>query len=90
MTEMTEMNDMTICSILKKYKMNYDISNIDTIQYSYDIAKYNTHKKNIEIINDYINHGDYIEIEFLQEKYRNSKRIRQIAAILLERYLNST
>ena len=80
------MNEMTI---LEKYKLKYDKLDIDIEKFSYDTAKCNTHKKNIEIIKDYINCGDYIEIEFLQENCGNPTRIRQIAAILLERYLCS-
>ena len=75
-------------SILEYHKSYIISSNIEQIDdYSYHIAKSNNRNNNIEIITDYINKGDYIENDFLKEKINNTIRIRQIAHILLKRYL---
>lgn len=68
------------------YKYDFITTNLTKKQYSYNIAKKNTYHENINIINNYIDYGDYIENEFLKEI--QPKKIRQIAHILLERYLD--
>ena len=79
-------------SILKYHNAHIKSLNTkDIYDYSYYIAKYNTKKDNMIIIDEYLNNGDYIENDFLQEYLNNSPkiRIRQIAHILLDRYLRN-
>ena len=79
-------NYMSILEYHKSYITSYNIKDID--DYCYHIAKYNNKKNNIEIIIDYVDKGDYIENDFLSENLNKPIRIRQIAHILLERYLS--
>lgn len=80
----------SVISILDQYKSHYKNSNNSDIrEYSYKEAKKNKMITNIEIISDYIDKGDFIEYDFLQEKLNTPIRIRQIANILLERYLKN-
>jgi len=74
-------------SILHEYVLDFLKSKLTIQEYSYKIAKNNKQIENINIINDYIDYGDCIETEFLRET--QPKKMRQIAHILLERYLRS-
>lgn len=72
---------------LHNYMLEFLTTRLTIGEYSYHIAKNNKQIENINIINDYIDYGDCIETDFLREK--QPKKMRQIAHILLERYLRS-
>ena len=72
---------------VKDYKLNFLTTNLTKNEYSYHITKNNSQQENNDIISNYIDYGDYIETDFLKED-KKSKKIRQIAHILLKRYLD--
>jgi len=53
------------------------------------VATKNSLQKNYQLIADYIDKGDYIEPDILNDNIRSKSRISQIAFILLKRYMKN-